>query len=73
MTHGLDSSLGGTTSCMGTLSLIRFSWSSTEFEELELHGENKGGEDVKRPWDDEVILQSSMTRGPLATSIFLLE
>jgi hypothetical protein len=41
-------------------------WSSMEFEELKLHGENKGGEDVRGPWDDEVILQSIMTRAALA-------
>ncbi len=58
---------------MGALSFIRFSWSSTKFEELELHGENKGGEDAKGPWDDEVTLQTSMTRGPFTTTMLLLE
>jgi hypothetical protein len=57
---------------VGALSLIKFSWSSTKFEELELHGEQKGGEDVKG-WDDEVILQSSMIRDPPTTTMFLLE
>jgi hypothetical protein len=57
---GLDSSKDITSS----------SWSP--FEGLELHGENKGRDDLWGPWKEEATLGSKIRKGRLTTR-FLLE